>query len=119
MELIIKGEKFHASRPNLACALDVVSLWGDGPNRAHMGRLCACALGLCVPALKLPKYNMIHADPIAYGGKALDHLLSRGVPAGEIYTHGMNVIVLMADLLPRAEEVEKAEEFLKKKEGEV
>lgn len=115
MEIMINGENIPVTEPNLAIALDIISLWGDGPTRAHMGRLCACAMGVCVPSLQLPAYSMIHADPIAYGGKALERLLSRGISAGNVYSEGMKIIVWMAGLLPHEKEVEAAKDFLSEK----
>ena len=99
------------SRPNLAAALDLIATWGDNPNRAKIGRLCAAALGLCLPGANLPGYSMIDCDPIAYGGQCLDRLLRAGLTASQVYEHGVLLINYCAELLPSEKEVKEAENF--------
>ena len=118
MNISINSEIVPCTKPSLAAALDVVSLWGINPSRAHVGRLCAAAIGLCCPNLQLPRYSMIDAAPIPYGGRVLEKLLAKGIHAEEIYTQGIEVIVWLAGQLPQAQEVAKAKDFLPKKEGE-
>ena len=62
---------------SIATCLDFVSIWGtEGPNRAHLGRLCAAAIAVSVDHKRvLPAYPVTSGDPIAYGYKILDRLL--------------------------------------------
>lgn len=106
--IVILGVSHDVEKPSLAVALDLVSMWADTPSRAHMGRLCAAALGVSCPSLKLPKYSFIDAEPLAYGGRCLERLLSRGVHAGDVYSAGVGLIVMFADALPKEEGVEAA-----------
>ena len=92
MNITLNDEQLSCSQPSLAAALDVVSIWGINPSRAHVGRLCAAAIGLCCQEARLPRYSMIDAAPIPYGGRVLEKLLDRGIHAEEIYTQGLELI---------------------------
>ena len=116
MNITLNDEQLSCSQPSLAAALDVVSIWGINPSRAHVGRLCAAASGRCCQEARLPRYSMIDAAPIPYGGRVLEQLLARGIHAEEISTQGLELIVWMAGQLPQAEEVEKSKAFLPEKE---
>ena len=119
MESITLGGKKHkVHKPNLAAALDIVSLWGEAPSKLHIGRLCASAIGISCPSVHMPRYSMIDATPIGYGGHCMSKLLERGVYAGDIYTEGLNLIMYFIEILPKKEEVEKAVSFLEQKEEE-
>ena len=107
----------HVSMPNLAVALDLVSMWGSNPSQAHIGRLCAAAIGVSCTNLGLPKYRLHDADPIAFGGKCLARLLAKDVWAGDIYTAGAQLMVFFADNLPKQKEVEEVVNFTKSEGG--
>lgn len=97
---------------SLATCLDFVSVWGANPNRAQLGRLCAAAVGVCVDhSAILPKYKVSSADPLAYGHTIMDRLLEAGVTPGEIYDHGSQLLLAMAQQLPTEDEVEDLANF--------
>ena len=104
-------------KPSLAASLDMVSTWGEKPTRAQIGRLCAAAIGICCPHVKLPAYSMIDCHPIAYGGHCLEKLLRLGVTASDIYAVGVQLIDVMAESLPSEAEVKEAENFTKSEAG--
>lgn len=105
------------TKPNLAGALDMVSIWSlQTANRAKHGRICAAVIGLCCQNLGLPRYSMLDCEPIGYGGKCLEALLGKGIWAGSIYEAGGALLVWLCSLLPQQKEVEKAENFLSNEE---
>ena len=64
---------------SIATCLDFVSIWGSGPNRAQLGRLCAAAIAVSVDHKRiLPAYPVLSGDPISYGHKILDRLFDAG-----------------------------------------
>lgn len=50
-------------------------------------------------------------DPIAYGGKVLDLLLSKGVTPTKVYHYGPQILTALADSLPQETEVEEVAAF--------
>ena len=102
----------QAIKPNLAIALDIISIWGSSPSRAHVGRLCAAAMGVCCKGLKMPPYSMIDADPISYGGRCLGIILGKGVQVSAIYDEGIKVLIWLADQLTTEAGVQENIDFL-------
>jgi hypothetical protein len=97
---------------SLATCLDFISVWGSNPNRAQLGRLCAASIGVSLDHKKiLPKYKIQSADPLSYGHKIMDRLLDSGVTASEIFDHGVQCLVAMAEKLPTESEVEDTANF--------
>ncbi len=107
----------EVSADNLAAVLDIVMEWGDSPSRAHVSRLCAAAIGVTVKGAKCPRYSMIDAAPIPYGGACLNALIGAGVPAGDIISAGTKLMLHFADLLPQESEVQAAENFTETEPG--
>ncbi len=89
--------------------LDLVSSWVPDMPRPHLARLCAAAIGAST-ALGC-RYNPAMGDPIAYGGKVLDLLLSKGVTPTKVYQYGPQILTALADSLPQETEVEEVAAF--------
>jgi len=97
---------------SLAVCLDFISIWGSDPNRAQLGRLCAGAIAVCVDQAKcLPAYPTNTGDPISYGYKIMDRLLSAGVKPGYIYETGSDLLIKMMEKIPKESEVEEKANF--------
>jgi len=114
MELDLKKLGKHESRlpSSIATCLDFVSIWFSEPNRAQLGRLCAAAIALSVDHARiLPAYPIASGDPIAYGHKILDRLLSNGVPPSAVYEMGSAVLIEMMQVIPTEESVEERANF--------
>ena len=106
------GEHDVVLPKSLAVCLDFVSIWGSEPNRAQLGRLCAAAIAVGVDHSKvLPAYPVASGDPITFGFKILDRLLSAGMTPGSIYEQGSQVLVQMMQAIPKEEEVENTANF--------
>ena len=98
------------SRPRsfVACN-DVVASWGAGLSRAHLARICAAAVGLCLE--EAPAYRVEVGDPVAYGGLVFDWLAARGVAPTRVYEVGPTVIVALSEFFPKEVEVTAAADF--------
>jgi hypothetical protein len=97
---------------SLAICLDFVSIWGSDPNRAQLGRLCAAAIAVSVDHAKcLPAYPVNQGDPINFGYKIMDRLLSAGVNPGYIYEIGSDLLIQMMEKIPKEQEVEEKANF--------
>lgn len=114
MKLNLKklGEHEILIPKSMAICLDFVSVWGSEPNRAQLGHLCAGAIGVAVDHSRcLPMYKPEQGDPVGYGFKILDRLLSAGVTPNQVYEMGSNVLVEMMKVLPSEEQVETTANF--------
>ena len=114
MEVNLKKLGVHNTQmpKSLATCLDFVSIWGSDPNRAQLGRLCAAAIAVCVDHAKcLPAYPISDGDPIAFGHKVLDRLLSAGVLVSDVYEIGSDLLVEMVNQIPTEQAVEDKANF--------
>ena len=93
---------------------DIVSEWSASPSRAHIGRLTAAAIGVSAwrSIQGMPRYDVSSAKPIAYGGRVLDFLFSKGVDPNDIVVIGMQLLGELAPQLIRREEVQEKEDFI-------
>ena len=108
-----RGGKMEPIPPkSLAGAVECVSLWAGDNDHATVGRLCAGALGVFLDSTKkLPKYNPLKEQPLEYGHRCLDRLLSAGIVPVRIYEEGAKCLAEMARLIPSEQEVSAAENF--------
>ena len=90
--------------------LDLVSSWVPDIPRPHLARLCAAAIGVST-SLDC-RYNISQGDPVQYGGKVLDLLLSKGVSATKVYEYGPKLLTALAESLPQETEVEETAAFI-------
>ena len=99
--------KISVKNPKLSTVYDIVSTWTTSPSQAHIGRLCAAAIGVCCEDARLPVYDNDQARPIAYGGLCMDTLLQAGCKPNEIIEKGMEVLTMLAPMLLKEDEVKK------------
>jgi len=102
-----KVGKLKLERPKMSIVYDIMSIWSANPSQAHIGRLAACAIGVCAVNAGLPVYDSDQARPIAFGGLIMDELLQRGVPPSDIVEKGVEILTVLAPLLLGDEEVKK------------
>jgi hypothetical protein len=106
------GQTEVAKPDSLATCLDFVSIWASDPNRAILGRICAGAIGVCATFKRLPSYKVTSGDPVGYGHQIMDRLLEAGIPPSYIYDRGAQCLMMMANGIPVAQEVETTADFL-------
>ena len=115
MELLELGGEVGAVASTLplsfATRIDLVSCWVPSLSRPHLARLCGAAVGVSCLVEGMPPYRIADGDPITYGGKVFDLLLSKGVAPGAIYKEGPNLLAKLAASLPQEEEVKEATDF--------
>ena len=101
---------------HIAAVQDIVAevAYKDGAPRL---RLWAAAVGLCwtgeapapsngdpkVPSLKLPRYSLETANPVAYGATVMAALYGKGVPPDAIYELGKELAFRLGATLPAAD----------------
>lgn len=88
---------------------DIVASWGAGLSRAHLARICAAAVGLCLE--DAPDYRVEVGDPVAYGGLVFDWLAGRGVSPSRVYEVGPPLISALSDFFPKEVEVTETQDF--------
>ena len=98
--------------PRPSVIYDIISEWSAAPSRAHMGRLTAAAIGASCPRAGFPRYDSGKAEPIAYGGRVLDHLLAASVDPNDIVIQGMARLSELAPQLVTRSEVTEKEDFI-------
>ena len=104
------GEGVKLTPPrSFAVVNDLVTAWSGNPSRVHLSRLCAASLAVCMDGA--PVYPVEEGNPIAYGAKALDWLMRKGVTPTRIYEVGPRVLHALTLTLPKEIEVEKIEDF--------
>jgi len=120
MDINLKKLGQHTTQmpDSMATCLDFVAMWGSDPNRAQLGRLCAAAIAVCVDHAKcLPAYPIADGDPIAFGHKVLDRLLSAGVSVSDVYEIGSDLLVEMMQQIPTEKAVEEQANFTQAPKG--
>ena len=89
--------------------IDLLTAWGDSPNRQQLSRLCAATVALCLDIGKpAPKYNTATGDVMAYGADALDWLVSQGITPTAIYKRGPLLVEDLSESIPTEPEVDDA-----------
>jgi hypothetical protein len=105
------------SRPDsMASAIDIVFEHSAAGGRARFARLCAAAIGVSCRSLGAPRYSVGDCDPIAYGARLQDWLITRGVSLADLMNSGTEALLFLTAELPSEEEVERREDFLSESE---
>lgn len=99
--------KLEVKNPKLSTVYDIISTWTTNPSQAHIGRLCAAAIGVCCVGTQLPIYDNDQARPIAYGGLCMDTLLQAKCKPADIIERGMELLNMLAPMLLKEDEVKK------------
>ncbi len=87
--------------------IDLLTAWGDSPNRQQLARLCAATVALCLDIGKpAPKYNTATGDVMAYGAAALDWLVGQGITPTAIYKRGPLLVEDLSESIPTESEVD-------------
>lgn len=101
---------------SFAAIYDTMNVYGslkDDP--AKMARLICACIGMCWDeentGPRPPVYPVADAEPVAYGGRVMDWLASRGVSIFSLYGRGLEILTEMHGELPTAQEVEKEKDF--------
>lgn len=82
-------------------------------------RGAAAALAACWKSSGRPKtrYSQCDYSPLLFGGRVLDELIERGVPAEDVFAAGIKAFSLISGTLVSEEEVREAEGFTERSEG--
>lgn len=93
--------------PRPSIIYDLISTWSSQPSRAHMGRLCAASIGICLQPMGAPRYDTDQARPIAFGGVMVDFLIGRGVSPSKMMEVGLAILSSLAPTLLQEEALKK------------
>lgn len=113
--------EIHVEPPSsLAICFEIISVWSSNPDHATLGRLCACAIGICTESKPfLPSYRPERDKLLEYGFRVLERLLERGVTASQIYNVGLECLMLCSAKLPSEEEITNIENFSSSRDSDI
>lgn len=93
--------------PRPSIIYDLISTWSANPSRAHMGRLCAASIAICLNPMGAPRYDTDQARPVAFGGLVMDYLISRGCSPSIIMEVGVGLLSALAPALLTEDDLKK------------
>lgn len=120
--ITLKGEESKILLPSYADRADLMDAWRAAvaaDDYAALRRVCAAALGLCVPrvARRADVGTWDGARLLSYGGRVLSSLHATGSPDAEIIEHATTLLRLVADSLVSEAEVKAKADFTRASEG--
>ena len=107
METTIQGKAIRLQLPRSFAQRNEIAAAGV----TNLHRACVAALGVCWQGAGRPKVRYESSySPLIYGGAVTDELCSdRGIPWAEVFSAGVVAYTLIAESLPREDEVSRLE----------